>query len=51
MYTRTSQSCCGSQVVPDGVLVFLPSYGMMNQLIRRWQVRLLLDDDPAFALL
>jgi len=27
--------------VPDGILVFLPSYGMMNQLIRRWQVRLL----------
>lgn len=29
------QSC---KVVPDGVLVFLPSYSMMDKLTTRWQV-------------
>lgn len=25
--------------VPDGVLVFLPSYGMLDKLVARWTVR------------
>ena len=24
-------------VVPDGMLVFMPSYGMMEKLARRWE--------------
>ena len=32
------QTC---QVVPDGVLVFMPSYSLLDRLMQRWQVRLL----------
>ena len=34
------------QAVPDGVLVFLPSYGLMHQLTKRWQVRLIAVAQP-----
>ena len=27
------------KIVPDGVLMFLPSYSLMNKLCSRWQVR------------
>jgi fanconi anemia group J protein len=26
-----------AQVVPDGMLVFMPSYGMLSKLYSRWQ--------------
>lgn len=26
------------RVIPDGVLLFLPSYALMDKLIKRWQV-------------
>jgi hypothetical protein len=37
---RATSGCChyGPQVVPDGVLFFLPSYGAMDTLTARWQV-------------
>ena len=31
-------------VVPDGVLLFLPSYSLMDKLMTRWKVREGLDD-------
>jgi Rad3-related DNA helicase len=29
-----------ARVVPDGLLVFFSSYGMMKRLRKRWEVRL-----------
>lgn len=26
-----------AQVVPHGMLVFMPSYGMLNKLVQRWE--------------
>lgn len=26
-----------AQVVPDGMLVFMPSYGMLNKLVNHWK--------------
>lgn len=26
------------RIVPDGILMFLPSYSLMNKLCSRWQV-------------
>lgn len=26
-----------AKVVPDGMLVFMPSYGMLNKLVTRWE--------------
>ncbi|OQR99946.1 hypothetical protein ACHHYP_03880 [Achlya hypogyna] len=36
-----------SRIVPGGLLVFLPSYRLMNQLYDRWQVSGLLDEIAA----
>lgn len=44
---RTVLETC--RVVPDGVLVFMPSYALLERLVQRWQVSTLMLQGDTLA--